>query len=61
MTSKEQVKHIIAAIKSVQIRAKESLHAGNFTDTANLMADLHALELCLVLEVEHLIANDKAA
>lgn len=55
MTSKEQVKDILAAIKSVQKRAKLSINQGSFTETACLMADLHALELCLVLEVGHLV------
>lgn len=55
MSTKDYVKDILTAIHSVQKRAKDSINVGSFTETASLMADLHALELCLVIETDKLV------
>lgn len=53
--SNNHVKDCLVAIKAVRAKAKESISTGRYIETATLMADLSALELCLEIETQKLV------
>lgn len=60
-TSTQHVKDILVAIHSVRTRTRDAMVAGNMPEVWELMADLLALEVCLVVETEKLMVEIESA
>ncbi len=58
MTNKERIKDVVDSIKSVKNRIKVAKEEGNLIDYRERMADLLALENCLLTECELLLKEN---
>jgi hypothetical protein len=56
MNQEQNVKDILVAIASVRSRATKALNSGDLVEYSRLMYDLLALEQCLVIHTELMIA-----
>lgn len=59
MTKKEEMGHILSAIKSVKFRARSAQISGEESNYRALMHDLMTLEVCMVNTVESFLAEDE--